>query len=153
MTAPIGDAASFRVFLYRNLKMPWRCRPRRSRNEGFIDHRTKGKPLDGTAEKPSREFGKLPTCAPCCHHGPGSAGTALPRSAAGRIKRHKQSTMPICGLQPSSAVVSAVALWGRGQYLRTAFVLTWFKIKERQVSVYELLRTLKLLCRKGFTVL
>lgn len=40
---------------------------------------------------------------------------------------------------------------GRGHYLRTAFVLTWFKIKERQVSVYELLRILKLLCRKGFT--
>ena len=92
-------------------------------------------------------------------------------------------------LQPSSAVVSAVAsseqasyrslphsceselitllllsksnprcwasIWfwdnGRGHYLRTAFVLTWFKIKERQVSVYELLRILKLLCRKGFT--
>ena len=99
--------------------------------------------------------------------------------------------MPICGLQPSSAVVSAVAsseqasyhslpysceselitllllsksnprcwasiwLWdnGRGHYLRTAFVLTWFKIKERQVSVYELLRNLKSLCRKGFTIL
>ena len=91
-------------------------------------------------------------------------------------------------LQPSSAVVSAVAsseqtsyrslphlceselitllllsksnprcwasIWvwdnGRGHYLRTAFVLTWFKIKERQASVSELLRNLKLLCRKGF---
>jgi len=61
--------------------------------------------------------------------------------------------MPICGLQPSSAVVSAVVPWHRGQYLRTAFVLTWFKIKERQVSVYELLRNLKPFCRKGFTVL
>ena len=157
----------------------------------LIDHKTKETLLDGTAEKPSREFGKLPTCAPRRERGPGSAGTAVPRSAAGRIKRHRQSAMPICGLQPSSAVVSAVAsseqasyhllphscesafapllllsksnplrwasiwLWdnGRGHYLRTAFVLTWFKIKERQVSVYELLRNLKPLCRKGFTVL
>ena len=45
--------------------------------------------------------------------------------------------------------MSAVVHWHRGHCLRTAFVLTWFKIKERQASVYELLRTLKLLCRKG----
>lgn len=144
--------------------------------------------MDGTADKPSREFGKLPPCAPWRERGPGSAGTADPRSAAGRIKRHRRSAMPICGLQPSSAVVSAVAsleqasyhslphpcesklitllllsksnprcwasiwLWnnGRGHYLRTAFVLTWFKIKERQASVSALLRNLKSLCRKGF---
>ena len=46
--------------------------------------------------------------------------------------------------------MSAVVHWHRGLYLRTAFVLTWFKIKERQASASELLRTLKLLCRKGF---
>lgn len=46
--------------------------------------------------------------------------------------------------------MSAVVHWHRGLYLRTAFVLTRFKIKERQASVSELLRTLKLLCRKGF---
>lgn len=46
--------------------------------------------------------------------------------------------------------MSAVVHWHRGLYLRTAFVLTWFKIKERQAFASELLRTLKLLCRKGF---
>ena len=46
--------------------------------------------------------------------------------------------------------MSAVALWGRGQYLRTAFVLTWLKIKERQASASELFRISKPFCRKGF---
>ena len=46
--------------------------------------------------------------------------------------------------------MSAVALWSRDLYLRTAFVLTWFKNKERQASASELLHISKLLCRKGF---
>ena len=59
--------------------------------------------------------------------------------------------MTLChGLQPSSAVVSAVVHWHRGHCLRTAFVLTWFKIKERQASVSELFRISKPFCRKGF---
>ena len=106
--------------------------------------------MDGTAEKPSREFGKLPTCAPRRQRGPGSAGTAEPRSVAGRIKRHRRSVTFCPQLQPSSAVVSAVVHWHRGHCLRTAFVLTWFKIKERQASVSALLRNLKSLCLKGF---
>ena len=44
----------------------------------LIDHKTKETLLDGTAEKPSREFGKLPTCAPRRQRGPGIAGTAAP---------------------------------------------------------------------------
>jgi len=59
-----------------------------------------------------------------------------------------------CPPQPSSAVVSAVVVEasysGDRVYPHTAFVLTWFKIKERQASVSELLRILKLLCHKGF---
>ena len=78
----------------------------------------------------------------------------IPRSAAGRIKRHTQSTTPCCGLQPSSAVVSAAVVGascsGDRVYPHTAFVLTWFKIKKRQASASRAVRSMKLLCHKGF---
>ena len=57
--------------------------------------------------------------------------------ARSRVQRLCQQSPP--GSLPSSRACP-----------HTAFVLTWFKIKERQASVSELLRILKLLCPKGF---
>ena len=111
------------------------------------------KPLDGTAEKTVKGVRQAPDLCVMVRAWPRQRRNSRPPIRS----RTDQTTQAIrnayCGLQPSSAVVSAVALWSRGHYLRTAFVLTWFKIKERQVSVYELLRNLKPFCRKGFTVL
>ena len=58
--------------------------------------------------------------------------------------------------QPSSAVVSAAVV---GQMLRdrefpphAAFVLTWSKVKERQISTDRVFQSTKRLCHKGFRV-
>ena len=56
--------------------------------------------------------------------------------------------------QPSSAVVSAAVV---GQMLRdrefpphAAFVLTWSKVKERQISTGRVFQSTKRLCHKWF---
>ena len=58
--------------------------------------------------------------------------------------------------QPSSAVVSAAVV---GQMLRdreflphAAFVLTWSKVKERQIFTGRVFQPTKRLCHKGFRV-
>ena len=106
--------------------------------------------MDGTAEKTAKGVRQAPDLCATVTAWPRHRRNSSSRSAAGRIKRHRRSVTFCPQLQPSSAVVSAVVHWHRGHCLRTAFVLTWFKIKERQASVSELLRNLKSLCRKGF---
>ena len=105
--------------------------------------------MDGTAEN---RQGSLASSRPVCH-GDSVAPAAQEQQPPDPQPDGSHDTGSwghfVPQLQPSSAAVSAVVHWHRGLYLRTAFVLTWFKIKERQASASELLRTLKLLCRKG----
>lgn len=157
MTVRTSSAASFRVF-FCLLDLPWRlpatarqeCRSMKTLSiiESSIESR-----WDGTARTPSRERGSLP----------------IPRAMVRAWRRQRgNSTPPIRGRTDRTthaAMASAIAC-SRVQRLcqqsppgnlpssracpHTAFVLTWFKLKERQTSVNECPRSPNRFHRKAF---